>query len=291
MELVGSSELHNPLSADRFQVRPNVVLYGEENPASESISALVSHDLRLGPDILIILGTSLKVHGLKSLVKEFAKAVHSKKNGKVIFVNLSPPSESVWKDTIDYWVETECDTWAHDKLNERQVQIPFKINKKKSALEPMAFGKEDKENIQPLKTGSGNRADDIIELSPVKHNQGAPPTPPDSGRRAHGNRASGVDYLTGLARNRDCVETPTKQRFQKICGGIPGTPISGKQPVVLITPRSEVSTPGKRRRGQGDFKIFHDEEDEMRDIQQDLDESLRPGMSSPCARRKRRKLA
>ncbi|SPO01531.1 uncharacterized protein DNG_04204 [Cephalotrichum gorgonifer] len=95
------------------KLRPDIVLYGEEHPSAHLISPIVTHDLGLGPDLLLILGTSLKVHGLKVLVRQFAKAVHSK-GGKVVFVNFTKPPESSWGDVIDYWVEWDCDAWVGD---------------------------------------------------------------------------------------------------------------------------------------------------------------------------------
>ena len=96
-------------------LRPNVVLYGEQNPSESELSSIIQHDLRLAPDLVLILGTSLKVHGLKVLVKEFAKAVHEKKKpGKVVFVNNTAPSPSTWDGVIDYWLQADCDQWALD---------------------------------------------------------------------------------------------------------------------------------------------------------------------------------
>ncbi|KAK4152962.1 NAD-dependent histone deacetylase HST3 [Chaetomidium leptoderma] len=95
------------------KLRPDIVLYGEDHPQAHLISPLVQHDLSLGPDMLLILGTSMRVHGLKVLVKEFAKAVHDR-GGKVVFVNFTKPPESVWADIIDYWVQWDCDAWVGD---------------------------------------------------------------------------------------------------------------------------------------------------------------------------------
>ena len=103
------------------RLRPDIVLYGEEHPNANLVAPLITHDLGLGPDVLLIMGTSLKVHGLKIMVKEFAKAVHSK-GGKVIFVNRTKPPESTWGDVIDYWVEWDCDAWVLD-LKERRGDI------------------------------------------------------------------------------------------------------------------------------------------------------------------------
>lgn len=101
------------------KLRPDIVLYGEEHPNSHLISPIITHDLALVPDMLLILGTSLRVHGLKVMVREFAKAVHSK-GGKVVFVNFTKPSESTWGDIIDYWVQWDCDAW----VNDLQSRIP-----------------------------------------------------------------------------------------------------------------------------------------------------------------------
>ena len=102
-------------------LRPNVVLYGEEHPSSDLLSSITKYDLGLAPDVLLVCGTSLKVHGLKVLVKEFAKAVKSKPNGKgrVIFVNLTRPPGSVWNDVFDYWVGMDCDAWVNDVQSRR----------------------------------------------------------------------------------------------------------------------------------------------------------------------------
>lgn len=100
-------------------LRPNIVLYGEEHPSADAIGEITTHDLALFPDMLLILGTSLHVHGLKILVKEFAKAVHSGAGGKVVFVNLTKPPESVWKGIIDYWVAMNCDEWIKSLHDDR----------------------------------------------------------------------------------------------------------------------------------------------------------------------------
>jgi hypothetical protein len=118
-------------------LRPNIVLYGEDHPSADSIGKLSVHDLSLAPDLLLILGTSLQVHGLKLLVKEFAKSVHARGRGKgkVIFVNLSKPSESVWKNVIDYWVSMDCDEWVDAMRVHRpglwhmQTQLDAQISK------------------------------------------------------------------------------------------------------------------------------------------------------------------
>jgi len=118
-------------------LRPAIVLYDEPHPLGDDIGTIQTADIGRKPDMLIIMGTSLKVHGLKKLVKEFAKTVHasatsggkpsSPKNtnsksakswtGKVIFVNRTPPPAGEWSDIIDYHIAGETDVWV-DKVVE-----------------------------------------------------------------------------------------------------------------------------------------------------------------------------
>lgn len=134
-------------------LRPNIVLYGEEHPSADAIGEITTHDLALCPDMLLILGTSLHVHGLKVLVKEFAKAVHSGAGGKVVFVNLTKPPESVWKGVIDYWVAMDCDEWIKslhlDRPDLWQVQgeLDFKVKKN-----PSPASRPNKAGSPPTKT-------------------------------------------------------------------------------------------------------------------------------------------
>lgn len=98
------------------KLRPDIVLYGEEHPNADLIGPIVTHDISLCPDLLLILGTSLRVHGLKVMVREFANAIHNR-GGKVVFVNFTKPPESSWGDFIDYWVQWDCDAWVADLQN------------------------------------------------------------------------------------------------------------------------------------------------------------------------------
>ena len=84
----------------------------------------MTQDLKAGPDVLLILGTSLKVHGLKTLVREFAKSVHSRTSGRVIFINNEAPAASVWKDVIDCHVHLDTDAWVDNLRQNRPDMWP-----------------------------------------------------------------------------------------------------------------------------------------------------------------------
>ncbi|THH23088.1 hypothetical protein EUX98_g8094 [Antrodiella citrinella] len=137
------SEARVARSARRLTIgtlRPAIVLYDEPHPLGDDIGVIHSTDITRKPDMLIIMGTSLKVHGLKKLVKDFAKAVHEAAPvgtssitpspfvsvakgggkhwaGKVIFVNKTAPG-SEWDGIIDYHVAGETDRWVEKVVEE-----------------------------------------------------------------------------------------------------------------------------------------------------------------------------
>ena len=133
-------------------LRPAIVLYDESHPLGEEIGAICSTDISRRPDLLVIMGTSLKVHGIKRLVKDFANAVHappksSTKDGSkspstspvkiqptpsenpllnksarlVVFVNRTPPPADL-ASVIDVWVEGDTDSWVS------KVEADWKTN-------------------------------------------------------------------------------------------------------------------------------------------------------------------
>jgi NAD-dependent histone deacetylase SIR2 len=95
-------------------LRPAVVLYNEPHPQGDEISRQMMRDAKMG-DCLIVMGTSLRVHGCKRLVKELARGVH-KRGGEVVFVNMDPVSWREWGPVLDWWVEGASDAWVDDVL-------------------------------------------------------------------------------------------------------------------------------------------------------------------------------
>ncbi|EAU90600.2 hst3 protein [Coprinopsis cinerea okayama7 len=142
-ECTSRSEARVARSARALRVgslRPAIVLYDEPHPLGDDIGEIQTTDLSKKPDMLIIMGTSLKVHGLKKLVKEFAKTIHAstaassnatstsapslgRKPFKVIFVNKTPPS-SEWSDYIDYHVQGDSDTWVNRVIEDWKRMRP-----------------------------------------------------------------------------------------------------------------------------------------------------------------------
>ena len=230
------------------RLRPNIVLYGEEHPSADLLSTITTHDLGLAPDVMLILGTSLRVHGLKILVKEFAKAVHARAGGKgkVIFVNLTKPPESVWNGVIDYHVAMDCDAWVGDLKKRRpdiwqqqgqlKLQVTKNLNEKQpkrisSKAKPQFAAEEDKENIQYIDTSFDREAPKVglhiikplskdrkrritSTETPLKRIKQLP-TPPSSGRKPLSEYQSSKETPFGAHEN-SWPSTPSKRRKTNI---------------------------------------------------------------------------
>ncbi|KAJ3184639.1 hypothetical protein HDU87_004042 [Geranomyces variabilis] len=88
-------------------LRPNIVLYNEHHSKGEQIANLAAYDIKKHPDLLVIMGTSLNVVGIKRLVKDLAKSVHER-NGIVVFINSTEVGRE-WDNIIDYHIQGATD--------------------------------------------------------------------------------------------------------------------------------------------------------------------------------------
>ncbi|PIL31814.1 hypothetical protein GSI_06518 [Ganoderma sinense ZZ0214-1] len=174
------------------KLRPAIVLYDEPHPLGDDIGSIQSADIARKPDMLIIMGTSLKVHGFKKLVKDFARTVHEsapppsacagsplKKNaknfaGKVIFVNKTAPG-SEWDGIIDYYVVGETDRWVEKVIEDWKKARPsdWEVQKTLVATGDAATGgslhvAKEITNTMGTKVGKG------AKRKPVRHRENAP---------------------------------------------------------------------------------------------------------------------
>ncbi|WVF72667.1 hypothetical protein IAT40_007485 [Kwoniella sp. CBS 6097] len=113
-------------------LRPSVVLYGEEHPQGELIGQIVERDLKR-VDALLVVGTSLSVPGVKRIVKEMSKVIHSKSTKKttkgtaggrrgVVYVNAEPPAKPAeWKNTFDYFVQGDIQDFIVEHLENAET--------------------------------------------------------------------------------------------------------------------------------------------------------------------------
>jgi NAD-dependent histone deacetylase SIR2 len=99
------------------KLRPRIVLYNEFHPDGEAIGAVTAADIKARPDALIVVGTSLKVPGIKRIVQEMCKTVQDYRGGVSVWVNNhDPPSAKDY--SFDLVVKGDCEKVA------RLVKLP-----------------------------------------------------------------------------------------------------------------------------------------------------------------------
>ncbi|KAL3488105.1 silent information regulator protein Sir2p [Aspergillus germanicus] len=94
------------------KMRPRIVLYNEHNPDEEAITSVMNADIRSRPDALIVVGTSLKIPGVRRLVKSLCQVIRSRKNGVTMWINNEPPSGKEFEDCWDLMVKGDCEEVA-----------------------------------------------------------------------------------------------------------------------------------------------------------------------------------
>lgn len=95
------------------RLRPRMVLYNEHNPDDEAIGSVTREDLRKRPDAVIVVGTTLKVPGVRRIVREMCGVVRDRRDGVAIWINNDlPPVSKELEDCFDILVQGSCDEIA-----------------------------------------------------------------------------------------------------------------------------------------------------------------------------------
>ncbi len=167
------------------RLRPRIVLYNEYNPDEEAIGNVSKADLRRVPDAVVVVGTSLKIPGVRRLVKEMCQLTRSRRDGITAWINLDPEPQGVeFKDCWDLVVRGKCDDiaglvnlprWDQQDIGDRESY--------------MVTGDEQKEQ-QFADSLSRDRIDVLLERkrSRSAEDERFPPLPPQaptpSGRKS-----------------------------------------------------------------------------------------------------------
>lgn len=118
-ELESVRVISNSRSRGVGRLRPRMVLYNEHNPDEDAIGAVSCADLKSRPDAVIVVGTSLKVPGIRRLAKELCGVARDKRGGFTAWINHDPEPTSIdVKDCWDLVVTGDCDDVA------RHVNLP-----------------------------------------------------------------------------------------------------------------------------------------------------------------------
>ena len=133
------------------RLRPKVVLYNEFNPDAEVIGQITECDLTSRPDGLIVVGTSLKIPGVRRMVREMSQAVHASK-GATIWMNIDDPPQITKREfegCFDLIVKGDCqiiprllDDYEQEvvdlekqKILNKKIKEEQKLNEKKAKEE------------------------------------------------------------------------------------------------------------------------------------------------------------
>ncbi|KAK7535999.1 DHS-like NAD/FAD-binding domain-containing protein [Phyllosticta citribraziliensis] len=105
------------------RLRPRMVLYNENGPDEDAIGRVTTADLRARPDAVIVVGTTLKVPGVRRIAREMINTVRDRKDGISIWVNNEPEPKGV--DLNNCWdliVRGPCDAVAKQAAMRRWDQ-------------------------------------------------------------------------------------------------------------------------------------------------------------------------
>lgn len=92
------------------KLRPRIVLYNEHHPDQDAIGSVSEADIRKVPDAVIVVGTTLKVPGVRRIVKEMCQVTRSRRDGLTAWINLDPEPQGVdLKDCWDLVIRGKCD--------------------------------------------------------------------------------------------------------------------------------------------------------------------------------------
>ena len=229
-----SSSIRSALSERQRKtghLRASVVLYGEEHPQGELIGKAVERDLRgtgrIGEkegkvDLLLVAGTSLSIPGVKRIVKEMARSLHSSssKSGartggpRVILVNSEMPRGAEWHEVFDTFIAGDIQdfaTYCSDPDFALRTSVPEMATPKKRKV--ATSKKDDLSNVYPTPSPTPTRK------RPRISNVDVPITP--TKRRTPGDKSSQGGW-SGLA-----TPQSLKKKGEYVFSEIPPSPMSG----------------------------------------------------------------
>ncbi|KAF7522567.1 hypothetical protein G7054_g12089 [Neopestalotiopsis clavispora] len=95
------------------RLRPRMVLYNEHNPDQDAIAKVIKADTKTRPDAVVVVGTSMKIPGVRRLVQDLTYYTRLRRDGYTAWINLeSEPSGADLKDCWDLVVRGKCDDVA-----------------------------------------------------------------------------------------------------------------------------------------------------------------------------------
>ena len=92
-------------------MRPRMVLYDELHPEAVQIGSVISKDIESGPDLVLVVGTTLKVVGVQRLARDMCVAARENPSGLTAWINTSTPQGSMMR-IWDLVIQCDCNDVA-----------------------------------------------------------------------------------------------------------------------------------------------------------------------------------
>lgn len=139
-------------------MKPSVVLYGEPHADADLVGSITASDLRgARPDLLLVVGTTLKVPGTQRLVSELAKVIHPSfttaggsddrpiekqlTQPKTIFLNSEFPTQAKkWGSLFDVWVQSDIQEFSKLVSSTPVSKVKRAAGKKQQQQPPLGMG-------------------------------------------------------------------------------------------------------------------------------------------------------
>ncbi|KZT57871.1 DHS-like NAD/FAD-binding domain-containing protein [Calocera cornea HHB12733] len=236
-------------------LRPAIVLYDEPHPLGDEIGQVQSADMARAPDLMIVMGTSLKVHGLKRLVRDFAGAVHARPSpstshtastsstatakrakqpamlGKVVFVNRTPPGAE-WAGVIDYHVQGETDAWVA-RVEEEWRRLRPQDWEVQTTLDALPAGGKESKGIKVTKPALGVQGTD----KPLLKKQEKRPKARRGAANGYSSDAENVPLSQSSALSGSTlVPSPTKNQRESKPSASALSPSKKREPLAPLSP-------------------------------------------------------
>ena len=73
---------------------------------------MMNADVKSRPRVLVVAGTSLKIPGVRRLVKSLCTVIRTRKDGVTMYINNEPPVGKEFEDCFDLIVQGSTDEVA-----------------------------------------------------------------------------------------------------------------------------------------------------------------------------------
>ena len=111
------AKLHLQDRKTTSHLKPDIILYEEHHPLAEEIANIESQDMK-HIDLLLVVGTSMKVDGIQHMIHKFSHTLqqkHGKKKAPFfssIYVNMELCSPKKASTLFDCWIAGDCQLFA-----------------------------------------------------------------------------------------------------------------------------------------------------------------------------------